>query len=97
MVISLTKSQVTGEQAQRVEEFLHGLLPRMQRQPGVVAIYHYHDAGRGESTTAVIWESDEARQAYRQSELIKEAIAFEQKLGLASAREAYPLTYASTR
>lgn len=38
MIISLTTSRVTPEQAQQVEEFLQGFLPKVQREPGVVAI-----------------------------------------------------------
>jgi heme-degrading monooxygenase HmoA len=97
MVISLTTSRVTPEQSQQVEEFLQGFLPKVQREPGVVAIYHYHRPDPGESTTLIVWETDEARQSYRQSALIEEAAAFERKLGLASTREAYPLTYAAQR
>jgi heme-degrading monooxygenase HmoA/ketosteroid isomerase-like protein len=95
MVISLTTSRVTPEQAQQVEEFLQGFLPKVQREPGVVAIYHFHRLDPGESTTLIVWETDEARQAYRESELIEEALAFERSLGLASDREAYPLTQAT--
>ena len=94
MVISVTTSRVTPEQAQQVDEFLQGFLPEVQREPGVVAIHHYYRPDSGESTTLIVWETDEARQAYRQSALIEEAAAFEWKLGLASTREAYPLTYA---
>ena len=42
----------------------------------------------------IVWEDEEARAAYRESELIKEALELEQRLGLASTREAYPLTLA---
>lgn len=97
MVISLTTSTLTPEQAQQVEKFLQGLLPRVQQESGVVAIYHFYRPDPGESTTLIVWESDEARQAYRQSELLAEAAAFERELGLASTREAYPLTYAAHR
>ena len=93
MVISLTTSRVTPEQAQQVEEFLQGFLPRLRHEPGVVAIYHFHRQDPGELITIIVWETDEARQAYRQSELIKEPMALEQKLGLASSREAFPLSY----
>ena len=39
----------------------------------------------------MIWESAEALQAYRESDLVREAIAFEKKLGVPATREAYPL------
>jgi heme-degrading monooxygenase HmoA len=95
VVISLTASRVTSEQAKEVDDFLHGFLPRLQREPGVVAIYHFYRPEPGESTTIVVWESDEARQAYRQSALIEEAIGMERRLGLSSTREAYLLSFAS--
>ena len=95
MVISLTTSRVTPEQAQQVEDFLQGFLPRVQREPGVVATYHFHRPDPGQSTTIIIWKTDEARQAYRESELIEEALAFERRLDLASDRETYPLTHAT--
>jgi heme-degrading monooxygenase HmoA len=95
MVISITSSEVTPEQGREVEEFLSGFLPRLKaEQPGVVAIYHFTKADQGEEVTAIVWEDDEARTAYRQSGLIKEALELEQRLGLASRREAYPLTLA---
>ncbi len=93
MVISLTASRVTPDQAQQVDEFLQEYLPKLQREPGVVAIYHFHRADTSESMTLIVWETEEARLAYRESVLIQDAVAFERKLGLASTREAYPLTY----
>ncbi len=95
MVISLTASTVTPEQTQQVDDFLQRFPSKMQQESGAVAIYHFYRPDPGESTTIVIWESEEARQAYRQSELIQEAMAFERKLGLTRTREAYPLTYAT--
>jgi quinol monooxygenase YgiN len=97
VVISLTTSRATPEQAELIEEFLQGFLPKVQQERGVAAIYHFYRPQPGESTTLIVWETDEAREAYRQSELIQEAAAFERKLGLASTREAYPLTYAAQR
>ena len=97
MVISLTTSRVTPEQAQQVEDFLQGYLPKVQQEPGVVSIYHFHRPDPGQSTTIITWETDEARQAYRESELIAEAVALERKLDLTSVRKAHPLAYASQR
>ena len=94
MFISITSSKCTPEQAQKVESFLSDLLPRMRQAPGVVAIYHYARPGSGDEYTVVIWENEAALKAYRQSELVKEAMAFEQAQGLASTREAYPLLQA---
>jgi heme-degrading monooxygenase HmoA len=95
VVISFTSSQVTPEQGRAVEEFLAGFLPRLKaEQPGVVAIYHFTKPEAGEQVTVIVWKDEEARSAYRQSELIKEALELEPRLGLASTREAYPLTLA---
>jgi heme-degrading monooxygenase HmoA len=95
VVISLTSSRVTPEQGRVVEEFLADFLPRLKaEQPGVVAVYHFSDVEAGEQVTAIVWEDEAARVAYRQSELIKEALVLERRLGLASRREAYPLTVA---
>jgi hypothetical protein len=63
-------------------------------QPGVVAIYHFTKEDQGEIVTAIVWEDDAARAAYRDSNLIKEPLELERQLGLASTREAYPLTLA---
>jgi hypothetical protein len=56
--------------------------------------YHFTDVEAGEEVTAIVWEDEAARVAYRQSELIKEALELEQRLGLASKREPHPLTLA---
>jgi heme-degrading monooxygenase HmoA len=84
---------VTPAQAQQVDEFLQGYLPQVQREPGVVAIYHFHRAATSESMTVIVWETEEARLAYRESVLIQDAVAFERQLGVTSTREVYPLTY----
>jgi hypothetical protein len=95
VVISLTSSKVTTEQGRVVEEFLADFLPRVKaEQPGVVAVYHFSDVEAAEQVTAIVWEDEAARVAYRQSELINEALELEQRLGLASKRRAYPLTLA---
>jgi heme-degrading monooxygenase HmoA len=90
MMISITSSQVTTETSQQVEAFLQ-TLPRMRQFPGVIAIYHFARPDQGDEKTIAIWESAEALKAYRESDLAKEAIAFEKKMGLPSTREAYPL------
>jgi len=95
MFITITTSKVTAEQAGQVEDFLKEFLPRMKQQPGVNAIYHYSRPDKGDESTVVIWESPEAVKAYRESDLIKEAMAYEQKLGLyeTTTREGYPLIF----
>jgi len=94
MLISITSSKVNSEQAEKVENFLKEFLPRFKKQPGVVAIYHYRRPEKGDEATIVIWKDEESVKEYREGDLIKEPIAFEQKLGLPSTREAYPLILA---
>lgn len=91
MVISITSSRLTEEQTRLTEAFLQTFLPRMRTYPGVMAIYHFARPDHGDENTLVIWESEAALQAYRQSDLVKEAMAFEKDHGLPSTREAYPL------
>ncbi len=97
MVISMTTSRVTPEQERQIDGFLQEFLPKLQREPGVVAVYHYYRPDPGESTTLIVWENDAARQAYRQSPLFEQPMAMEARLGMSSAREAYPLNFASQR
>jgi heme-degrading monooxygenase HmoA len=93
MFITLTSSKVTDEQAREVESLLAEFLPRLKRQPGVLGIYHFRRPDLGDEVTAIVWENEQALRAYRESELIKEAIAFEKAHGLPSSREGYPLIY----
>ncbi|HLL79187.1 MAG TPA: antibiotic biosynthesis monooxygenase family protein [Ktedonobacteraceae bacterium] len=93
MFITITTSKATPEQFQEVEAFLHEHLPRLKQQPGVLAMYHYARPEQGDESTIIIWENEEAIQAYRRSELIQEAIGFEQAHHLPSTREGYPLIY----
>ena len=99
MFITITASKVTPEQHKQIEDFLKGFLPRMKQQPGVVAIYHYARPDKGDESTIVIWEIPAAVKEYRESDLIKEAIAYEQKLGLQSVttREGYPLIFSANQ
>ncbi len=93
MFFTITTSKATPEQLQEVETFLHEFLPRLERQPGVLAIYHYARPEQGDESTVIIWENEETVKAYRATDLIKEAIAFEQAHNLPSIREGYPLIY----
>ncbi len=94
MVISVTSSRPDPDQRVRIESFLAGFLPRLERdQPGLLAAYHYHDDETGESTTLMVWRDESSRLAYRESDLVREAMAMEQALGLASTRRAFPTTY----
>ena len=68
----------------------------MKAQPGVAAIYHYARPEKDDEATIIVWRDQGSLTAYRTGELVKEAIAFERKLGLKSTREAYPLIYQGT-
>lgn len=95
MFITITTSKVTPEQGQQVEGFLENFLPRMKQQPGVIAIYHFARPDKGDESTIVIWESSAAVKTYREGNLIKEAIAYEQELGLygTTTREGHQLIF----
>ena len=99
MFITITTSKVTPEQSKQVENFLNKFLPRMKQRPGIIAIYHYSRPDKGDESTVVIWESPESVKSYRESSLIKEAIAYEQKLGLheTTTREGYPLIFGTNQ
>jgi quinol monooxygenase YgiN len=94
MIISITSSKYTEEQRPKVEAYLKTFLARMRLMPGVVSIYHYARPDKGDEHTLVIWENEAALKAYRQSDLVKEAMAFEQAQGLPGTREAYPILLA---
>jgi len=92
MFVTITSSKGTAEQAAEAEKFLRGFLPRLKQQRGVVAILHYRRPDKGDESTVIVWENQEALQAYRNGDLIKEAIAFENKMNMPATREGYPLT-----
>jgi heme-degrading monooxygenase HmoA len=88
MLLTATTSRLlTKEQLQQVEDFLGKFLPRMKRQPGVIEILHYARLDQGQAITIVIWESEEDIRGYREGDLVKEAMAFEQSLGISTTRE----------
>ena len=91
MMISITTGKYTEEQARQSEMFLKDFLPRMKQFPGVRTIYHFAQPDKGAESTIVIWESAEALTAYREGDLVKEAVAFEKKMGMPTSREAYPI------
>jgi quinol monooxygenase YgiN len=93
LYLTITTSKPSPEQLSEVKAFLHQFLPRVQQQPGVVAVYHYVRPDKGDDSTLIIWESEAAVQAYRTSALVKEAIDFEQAHNLPATREGYPLSY----
>jgi quinol monooxygenase YgiN len=96
MYVTMTGGKITPEQSAATEKFLAEFLPRFRRQPGVLAVYHYMMPDKGEDLTITIWTGPEAVKAYRESELIKEPMAFEKAHGMATNRSGYPLIYASS-
>lgn len=88
MVVTVTEGRYGPEQQAQTEAFLAESLPRMKQEPGVVEILHYADAESGTTSTLVVWESEADERRYREGELIKEAIAFEQSTGGAASRSA---------
>lgn len=94
MMISLTSREAAQGQSPKVEEFLKTFLPRMKQYPGVIAIYHFAVPDKDKENTIVVWESARALKSYRESDFMKEALAFEEMHGLSTTREAYPITNA---
>ncbi len=93
MVVTVTRSVLEPRQRERVDRFLREFLPRLKReQPGVLDGFHFDNEAVGESTTLIFWRDEDARAAYRNGELIKEAMAMEQELGITSSRDAYPIS-----
>jgi quinol monooxygenase YgiN len=93
MFISFTTSKATPEQAKAVRDFLAGFLPRMEREAGALAAYHFDRPDRGDDITIVIWPSREVAMKYREGELINEVRTFEETQGLLVTREGYELSY----
>jgi len=87
MILTVTESVLNPEQLARVESFLAGFLPRMREAPGVVEILHYADRESGRAQTLVVWEGEADVRAYRESELVKEAMAFEKSVGAPGDRK----------
>jgi len=96
MFITFTISKVSEDQLPAIDKFLSQFMPRFKQQPGVLAIFHCNRPDKGDEMTITVWESQEAVQAYRQSDLIKEPIAFEASGNMPTTREGYPLDYASS-
>jgi heme-degrading monooxygenase HmoA len=91
--VTITASRgLTAEQARRVEDFLGGFLPRVRQEPGVKEILHGQSPDGHDVTTIIVWENAEAARRYRESDLIREPMAFEQELGLDSTRAGFAVT-----
>jgi quinol monooxygenase YgiN len=91
MIVTVTEGRPNEEQHAQTEVVLAEFLPRMKQEPGVVEILHYADPESGAAVTMVVWEGEADVRRYREGELIKEAIAFEQQSG-ESARRAGPFS-----
>ncbi len=92
MSVTLTRSEGTPEQLRQTEEFLAGFLPRLKKQQaGVLAVYHFDRPDKGDDLTIIVWENEDAAKAYRNSALVKEAMAFEQAHKMPGTREGYAL------
>jgi hypothetical protein len=77
---------------ERVEGFLSEFLPRVEREGGVKEILHGASPdGRG-LTTIIVWESPDAARRYREGDLVREPMALEEELGLASTRDGFLVT-----
>jgi len=97
MFITITSSKASTEQSAEVDAFLAKFLPRAKQLPGVVAIYHYARPDKGDASIIIVWESTSALQAYRDGDLIKEAISFEKQHGMTTTREGYPVIYGTNQ
>jgi hypothetical protein len=53
----------------------------LEKQPGVIAVYHFIRSDLGDDMTIIIWDSPEAMKQYRESSIIQEAMAIENALG----------------
>jgi steroid delta-isomerase-like uncharacterized protein len=95
MFITITRSHPTPEQFEQAEDFLHEFLPRLEQQPGVKDIYHF--GGPGEATTIIVWDSESAIDAYRESALMQEALAFERDHDEVTTRERYAIRHAASQ
>ena len=93
MIITITTSHLTPEQFRKSEDFLPGFLAKLKTVPGVVNVYHYVGPDAYSRNTLVIWENEQALQAYRSSDVIKEANGFADNVGELVSRSAYPLLY----
>ncbi len=95
MFLTITTSHVTPEELTIIEPFMKEFLPKLRKVPGVLSVYYSVRQDKGDETTFIIWEDTDAIKAYREGPLLKEALDFEAKNGLSSAREGYPIDFAA--
>jgi len=91
MFITITNTKAASADIEATEKFLSDFLPRLKKFPGVLSIYNYIIKERGEGSTIIIWENEDAVKSYWRSELIKEPAAFADMNNVEITREAYPL------
>lgn len=94
MFITITTVQQKANDTEKVEKFLTGLLPRLEKFPGIVATYNYVRPEHDDNITLLIWESKEAWNGYMESPLKGEVEVFMQENDLTLTREMYPLAFA---
>lgn len=59
MYITLTRGRGTPEQLKEIGSFLGGFPPRLKKEPGVLAVYHFDRPDQGDDYTIVVCESPE--------------------------------------
>ncbi len=91
MVITITTSHPTLQEWEVIRPFMADFIPRLRLVPGVQAVYFSKREDKGDETTFIVWEDAQAIQKYRESALFKEAVDFENKHGLSSTRDGFPL------
>jgi heme-degrading monooxygenase HmoA len=95
MYITITTIHQEASDTEMVENFLAQFLPRIEKQPGVVALYRYLRPEQEDSATVIIWENEEGWKGYVESPLKQEVDAFAQENDLPIGREGHPLAYAT--
>ncbi|HEY3413315.1 MAG TPA: antibiotic biosynthesis monooxygenase [Armatimonadota bacterium] len=93
MYVTVTSGEVNPAEAAKVEGSLQRILPRVKAFPGVLAIVHYVRPEKGDDVTIIVWENQQACQAYRESPLMQEVLAVERDMGVKITREGYPVSY----
>jgi heme-degrading monooxygenase HmoA len=93
MYVTITASKgLNSDQADRVYRFLDKFLPLLKQQPGVREILHGASPDGTDITTVMVWETADDAKRYRGSELVREPMALEAELGLASTRDGFSVT-----
>jgi heme-degrading monooxygenase HmoA len=91
--VTIISNRTSPQRTPRVKAFLDEFLPRLRRFRGVRAIHHYQRPDHGDDMTIIIWNNEEAAEAYRRSDLRRGAEAFERSREARSVREGRPQSY----